>query len=215
MTEPDPVQADPQASTEAGAGAFALISAHTDWLHHRLRIEGPTAQLGAFRAAAAGTGVIPWRLDLDRMEEDLFLRLVAPPPGHTRRLSMEGARLLAAELRDAVARRHALATARVGQSAACPFDLHALLPVPATILQLGPDHPHALAWLWTHWGTTQALRHVAVMPDRGPRRPSSSEPAVFAVSFWSADWTPWRALATLREGWPALRFAVTPRYELA
>ena len=43
----------------------------------------------------------------------------------------------------------------------------------------------------------------------------SSDAAVFAVSFWSADWRPWRALATLREQWPALRFSVTPSYELA
>src|SRR5947209_2242126 len=86
------------------------------------------------------------------MEEVCFLRLVAPPLGHARTLSIDGARLLAAELRDAVARRHALAIARVGQSLACPFDLHALLPPPATNLQLGPDHPEPLAWLWTHWG---------------------------------------------------------------
>ena len=68
--------------------------------------------------------------------------------------------MLAAELRDAVARRHALAVARVGRSTACPFDLHALVPVPADVLRLGPDHPDALPWLWAHWGTTQALRHV-------------------------------------------------------
>lgn len=192
-----------------------MAPAHTDWLYHRLQISGPAEQVSAFRKEAAGAGVIPWRLDLDRMEEDFFLRLAAPPPGHARTLSMEGARLLAAELRDAVARRHALAVDRVGQSSACPFDLHALLPVTAALLRLGPDHRDALAWLWTHWGTTQALRHVAAEPASGRHPPSSSNLAVFAVAFWSADWTPWRALATLRERWPALRFAVTPRYELA
>jgi len=200
-----PVAAEPRA---------ALAPAHTDWLYHRLEIVGPAAQVAAFRAAAAGAGIIPWHLDLDRMEEDFFLRLAAPPPGHARTLSLDGARLLAAELRDAVARRHALAVARVGQSAACPFDLHALLPVPAEILQLGPDHPDALAWLWTHWGTTQALRHVSADTEAGRRRSPSSDASVFVVTFWSADWTPWRALATLRARWPALRFAVTPSYEL-
>jgi len=193
----------------------AMAPAHTGWLYHQLQISGPAAQVSGFRKAAAGVGVIPWRLDLDRMEEDFFLRLAAPPAGHARTLSIEGARLLAAELRDAVARRHALAVARVGQSAPSPFDLHALLPVPSTILQLGPDHPDALAWLWTHWGTTQALRHVAIDFAAERRRSVSSDAAIFAVIFWSADWTPWRALATLRERWPALRFAVTPRYELA
>lgn len=192
-----------------------LAPAHTDWLYHHLQISGPASQVSAFRKAATGAGVIPWRLDLDRMEEDFFLRLVAPPPGHARSLSMDGARLLAAELRDAVGRRQALAVARVGQSSACPLDLHALVPVPIPISQLGPDHPDALIWLWTHWGTMQALRHVADETASGRRPSVSSDTAVFAVTFWAADWTPWRALATLREQWPALRFSVTPSYELA
>ena len=192
----------------------SVTRAHTDWLYHRLQISGQAPQVSAFRKEAAGAGVIPWRLDLDRMEEDFFLRLAAPPPGHARTLSIDGARLLAAELRDAVARRHALAVAQVGQSSACPFDLHALLPVPAAVLQLGPDHPDTLAWLWAHWGTTQALRHVIAATATGRRRSRSSDAAAFAVTFWSADWTPWRALATLHERWPALRFVVTPSYEL-
>ena len=91
----------------------AVAPAHTDWLFHHLRIEGPAEALAAFRAAASGAGIIPWHLDLDRVEEDAFLRLAAPQ-GQARTLSLEGARMLAAELRDAVARRHALAVARVG-----------------------------------------------------------------------------------------------------
>jgi hypothetical protein len=145
--------------------------------------------VSAFRSAASGAGIIPWHLDLDRMEEDFFLRLVAPPPDHARRLSLEGARLFAAELRDAVARRHALAVARVGQSTGCPFDLHALVPVPESVLRLGPDHPDGLAWLAAHWGTTHTLRHVAIEAET--RRPVRTGEAVFAVTFWSADWTPW------------------------
>lgn len=190
-----------------------MAPAHTDWLHHRLEVSGPPAELDAFRSEAAGAGVIPWHLDLDRMEEDWFLRLAAPPPGHVRTLSMEGARMLAAELRDAVARRQGLALAGVGRSAACPFDLHALLPVPSAILRLGPDHPDALSWLWTHWGTTQALRHVTL--KTGHRRSVPADAVPFAITFWSADWTPWRALAVLRGRWPALRFAVAPSYALA
>ena len=184
----------------------ALAPAQTDWLFHHLRIEGPAAQVAAFRSVAAGAGIIPWHLELDRMEEDAFLRLAAPK-GQARTLSLDGARMLAAELRDAVARRHALAMARVGRSRACCFDLHSLVPVPAEILRLGPDHPDALFWLWAHWGTIDALRHVA----RAPATASSS----FRVSFWSADWTPWRALTAIETRWPALRFEVKPRYELA
>ena len=184
----------------------ALAHAQTDWLFHHLQIEGPAAQVSAFRTAASGAGVIPWHLDLDRIEEDAFLRLAAPK-GQARTLSLDGARMLAAELRDAVARRHALAVARVGRSQACCFDLHSLVPMPGEILRLGPDHPDALLWLWTHWGTTDALRHVALVP--------AAAASSFRVIFWSADWTPWRALAAIAARWPALRFEVKPRYELA
>ena len=196
--------------------------AHTDWLHHRVRVTGPAGDLAAFRAAAAGAGTIPWQLDLDRMEEDLFHLLVAPPaPAGAadpppRRLSLHGARILAGELRDAAGRRQELAAARVGLSRACPFDLHALVPVPEAVLWHGPDDPRALAWLWQHWGTTEALRRVAADaeaedPMSGRRQTGA---AVFAVTFWSADWTPWRALARIAADWPALRFATRPSYDM-
>ncbi|MBV8912140.1 MAG: hypothetical protein JOZ05_03740, partial [Acetobacteraceae bacterium] len=164
---------------------------HTDWLYHHLTVAGPEDRVAAFRRAATGAGVIPWTLDLDRMEEDFFHRLMVPPTGQLRTLSLDGARLLAAELRDAVARRHAAAVARVGRSTACPFDLFSVVPVPADVLRLGPDHPDALSWLWTHWGTTQALRHVV------SRQPSGVSGQGWRVGFWAADWTPWRAVATV------------------
>jgi len=89
--------------------------------------------------------------------------------------------------------------------------------VPADVLRLGPDDPAALAWLWTHWGTTQALRHVASVSDAFPNDPIAPTPgeAVFRVTFWSADWTPWRALAQLAARWPTLRFALRPSYDAA
>lgn len=118
----------------------AVGPAHTDWLSRRLLVSGPAEQVAGFRLEAAGAGIIPWHLDLDRMEEDFFLRLVASP-GHARTLSLDGARLLAAELRDPVARRHALAVARVGRSAACVFDLHALVPCPRPFSASAPITP--------------------------------------------------------------------------
>ena len=141
-----------------------------------------------------------------------FANLTTPaaPIGQARRLSLEGARMLAAELRDAVARRHALAVARVGRDRTCCFDLHVLVPAPGDILRLGPDHPEALQWLWTHWGTTDALRRVVPAPDRDETAPVRT---VWRISFWSADWTPWRALATIRGRFPELRFDVQPHYE--
>lgn len=187
----------------------AIAPAHTDWLFHHLRIEGPAAAMAVFRDAAAGAGVIPWHLNFDRVEEDVFLRLAAPN-GQARTLSLEGARMLAAELRDAVARRHALAVVRVGQDQTCCFDLHALVPVSGEVLRLGPDHPKALHWLWTHWGTTDALRRVALASDRDETAPAET---VWRISLWSADWTPWRALAAIRARFPQLGFDMQPHYE--
>ena len=177
---------------------------HPDWLHHHLTIAGPGDVLEKFRGAAAGAGTVPWQLDIDRMEEDLFHVLAGAG-----QLSLEGARVLSGQLREAVARRQALAVARVGRSLACPFDLQALVPVPDTILCLGPDHPGALAWLWAHWGTTEALRHVGEVDGAG--RCTKGAPAL-ELRFWSADWTPWRALEKTRAAWPALRFDMRPDY---
>jgi len=195
--------------------AAPLRLAHTDWLHHHLAITGPAPAVAAFREAAAGAGLIPWPLDGTRLEEDCFYRLVAPPAPQRRTLSLAGARLLARQLRDAARRRHDLARGLVGRSRACPFDLHALIPVRDDVLALGRDDPAALAWLWTHWGTTEALRHVAedTATEPDPRRPLADGEAAFRLTFWSADWTPWRALATLAARWPALRFTVRPTYD--
>lgn len=213
------------AAEPSGTGGRHPVSpGHTDWLHHRLTVSGPADTVTAFRAAATGAGTLPWTLDLDRMEEDLFHALVAPRPPQRRRLSVAGARALARQLREAAERRHALVMAQVGSRAetqsvcgrACPFDLQALLPVPDAVLRLGPDHPDALAWLWAHWGTTQALRHV--MEDRfvtlGRHKVRRRDPGVLHLSFWSADWTPWRALAQVAARWPTLRFDVRPTYGL-
>lgn len=177
-----------------------LRLAHTDWLYHHLDIEGPPEAVDAFAAAAAGAGTIPWRLDLDQIEEDLFHTLAGAGT-----LSLHGAEILARQLREAAGRRHRLAVDRVGRSRACPFDLHALLPVPDEVLPLGPTHPDALAWLWSAWGTTDALRHVT--------RRSASTPTRLSLAFWSADWTPWRALHTLQAAWPRLRLTVRPHYQ--
>jgi hypothetical protein len=109
-----------------------------------------------------------------------------------------------------------VAVARVGHSRACPFDLHALVPVPAAILQRGPDHPDAIGWLWQHWGTTQALRHVA--PDTaslkgdGFQQPAEKDLLLLRLRFWSADWTPWRALQRIQADSPALRFDIRLDY---
>lgn len=179
--------------------AAPLRPAHTDWLFHHLDVEGSAAAVSVFADAAAGSGTIPWQLDLDLLEEDSFHTLAGAGT-----LSIHGAQVLAGQLRAAVGRRHRVAIGRVGHSRACPFDLHALVPVPEGVLSLGPDHPNAVAWLWTAWGTTDALRHVI-------RRPASTQTQL-SLAFWSADWTPWRALETLRTRWIDLRFTMHPIY---
>jgi len=63
--------------------------------------------------------------------------------------------------------------------------------------------------------STEALRHVA--DDSGA--PAAGEavreakPDRWYLRFWSADWTPWRALNHLGRPWPALRFDCRPTYE--
>jgi hypothetical protein len=206
----------PAEHAEADRRAVLLRLAHTDWLHHRLAVIGAGDQIAAFRRAAAGAGIIPWQLDFDRLEEDVFHLLVAPPSSQPRTLSVVGARVLAGQLREAVGRRHERAVARVGASQACPFDLHALVPVPDKMLRLGPDDPVALAWLWEHWGTTQPLRHVAedVVALQEVQRRSVLAVGQDAVhlTFWSADWTPWRAVEAVATRWPELRFDIRPTY---
>jgi hypothetical protein len=199
----------------AGQGRAAvevLAPGHTDWLYHHLHVTGAPGAVAAFRGAAAGAGVIPWAHDRGAAAEAWFHLLVAPPPPQRRSLSLEGARILAGQLRDAADARGRLVAERAAASRTCPLDLHRLLPVPDRLLRLGPDHRESRAWLWDHWGTTEALRSVVELPVGGRGGARRRDPGLFWVGFWSADWTPWRALLKLRDRWPALRIEVRPLY---
>lgn len=199
---------------EKHAGASALKSApaplrpaHTDWLYHHLDVDGPASELAAFSDAAAGSGTIPWVLDLAQLEEDAFHTLAGAGM-----LSLHGAKVLAEQLRHAAARRYLLAVSRVGHSRACPLDLHALVPVPDEILSLGPARLDALTWLWEAWGTTEALRCVTLAPASQQSDDAPDGHTRLRILFWSADWTPWRALQRVQADWPGLRFTVRPFY---
>lgn len=182
---------------------------HVDWLRNELHVVGPAETVARFREAAAGSGVVPWTFDLDRLEEDVFLPMAAPEGGE-RAISVAGARILARRLREAVARSQERALTRRLTDRSCPLDLHGLLPVPESILRLGPDDPASRAWLWSHWGTTRALRQVRELPAAGDRRRRRT--AQMRIELWSADWSPWQALRRLRLDWPDLRLDLRPDY---
>jgi hypothetical protein len=174
-------------------------------------ITGPAPAIAAFLEAAAGPGNIPWEYpDLDLEVEDRVQALVQPPDG-SRGLDVESARVLARELRDAIFDHQKKVITGAARSRACPFDLHRLVPVPAEILQLGPDHLASLAWLQTNWGTTMPLRHVQLLP--GKPQTAKRKTVRRTMEFFSADWTPWAALAAIREASPALGFDVRPDYD--
>ncbi len=180
------------------------------WLYHHLMVSGPAETVAAFAAAAHGAGVIPWQLDCAAIEEDVFIRAVSQPPGR-RTLTVAGCRILARQFRERVEARQARAAARVGHSQACPFDLHTLLPVPASILQLGPSHPEALAWLTAHWGLTDRLRQVVARPKPTTGRRLPQGHAVVGYGFFTAGETPHVTVAQLAQRWPALRWTLQPR----
>jgi hypothetical protein len=103
----------------------------------------------ALRRATAGAGAIPWAYpDLDRWEEDQVHALVQPPDRSVG-LSPTAARVLARQLSGAVENHHQRVVAASGTTP-CPFDLHAIIPVPSDILQRGPDDPASHAWLQTN-----------------------------------------------------------------
>ena len=173
-----------------------------DWLRNRLTVSGPAGDVTRFREAARGTGGIPWQLDLEAEEARLFAPMAGGGPE---------ARVLARLLREVIARRHDRVRTRWNERGACPLDLHRLVPIPARILQLGDDAPAAQDWLRAHWGTLWPLRHVRLVEANADRRRRRTARLLF--EFWSADWTPWQALRRVRQDWPALVLAVTPRYD--
>jgi hypothetical protein len=203
---------DPKVGAAASAGAATdMCLPNPDWLAHRLTVAGPTATLAAFQDAVAGPGVLPWRRSLTAPAEGFFNRMVAVPV-HARGISVAGAHILAEQLRDALAARHAVADEAINVRA-CSLDLQMLIPMPDDLLGLGPDDPRAIAWLWAQWGTTWPLRHVAVRPAGAAvrRRLTNGHDSV-VFRFHAADWSPWPALLAMRARWPALRFELQPDY---
>jgi hypothetical protein len=188
----------------------AAAGAAADWRFHHLTISGPRGAVEAFAQAARGSGITPWHLDYAAIEEDIFARAVSQPASR-RNLTVAGCRILARQFRERVERHQGRAAERVGQSVACPFDLHALLPVPETILQLGPTHPEALAWLAAYWGVTDRLRQVVVREKATTGRRLPAGHAVIGYGFFAHRETPDAAIARLAARWPTLRLTLRRR----
>jgi hypothetical protein len=191
----------------AGEAADILCLPNPDWLPHILAITGAPAELEAFQRAATGPGVIPWQRDYSRLEEDWLHRLLAASPAE-RALSVYAARIAARELRDALEALEMRAADRPERNA-CPLDLNVLVPVPFKLLALEPDDPAVLGWLWAHWGTTWMLREIEIVTSAsGTDVRAVAGHDVLRFRFFAADWTPWRALETIRVNWPALSFTL-------
>jgi hypothetical protein len=207
--QPDSVTVPPKRRGRRAAAAVASVStsAGPAWLWHHLTITGPAADVAAFAEAARGPGVIPWHVDYTQVEEDMFHRAVAGRGG----LSIEGCHILARQFRERIEARDAKVASQIGQSRACPFDLHVLLPIPPDILRRGPMDPASLAWLARHWGTRDELRKIVDRPNPSPGRRLPSGHAVVSYGFHTSGETPRAATDQLGARWPALRFVLTPR----
>jgi hypothetical protein len=203
-------QASPSPPKPRGRRPAMQAAAVPPWLYHHLTISGPAEAVASFGDAARGAGIVPWRVESARLEEDIF-HLAASQPRPVRSLTVEGCRILARQFRERAEARAGQAAALVGRSRACPFDLHTLLPVPPAILELGPTHPEAFTWLAAHWGITNSPRQVAEWPGTTAGRRLPRGHRVIGYSFFTAGETPEVALAQLRPRWPTLRFMLQPR----
>lgn len=207
---PPAVDTTPRRRGRRPDAARAAADAAPGWLYHHLTVSGPAETVNEFAAVARGAGVIPWRFDFDRFEEDVFLRAAAVPAAE-RGLSIDGCHLLARQFRSLVEAHLARAAARVDCGRECPFDLHALLPVPDAILALGATHPEALAWLAAHWGVTDRLRQVTLRTGATAGRRLPRGHGVIGYGFFTPGETPHRAVAALAARFAALRFMLRPR----
>jgi hypothetical protein len=209
--DPDVAAARPKRRGRRPAAPLPAVAQDpADWRFHHLTISGPAVTVDSFAAAARGSGITPWQLDYTAIEDDIFVRAVSQPASR-RHLTVEGCRILARQFREKIEMRQARAAALVGQSLACPFDLHALLPVPAAILLLGPTDPAVLSWLTAHWGVTDRLRQVSLRDKATAGRRLPAGHTVIGYSFFTHCETPDAAINQLAARWPTLRFVLQHR----
>ena len=184
--------------------AQAVADTGIAWQWWHLVVHGPADEVASFATAARGPGFIPWRIDDSGFEESV----VAFAFGGVKRpsLSVADCRILARQFRDAIEARRARNEAQPGRATRCPLDLQALVPVPATLLHLGPRHPEAEAWLRRHWGVLDQPRHAGVLKGHtaGKRLARGHVPIVYG--FYTEGPAPEAARLALQQRWPALVF---------
>ncbi len=184
--------------------------AHEEWLFHHLIVVGPAENIALFQEAASGPGIIPWRLDYDAIEEDIFNLTVSQPPA-VRGVSVEYCRAQARQFVERIQAREARAAERAGSGRGCPFDLQVLLPIPPDILELGIQHPAAIAWLARHWGTEHRLLQVATSVEARPGRRIPAHNSFLGYSFFTVDHAPKAAVETIARSRPGLSFTLRSR----
>ena len=197
------------ASRRRPAIRVACAPGGTGLAHHHLTVCGPAEIVDAFAAARAARGSSrgDWILPTSR-RPCLIWRCRNRRPGEPSRskpaVSWRGN---FATGRGASGARRGVGRPQSGVS----VDLHRLLPVPASILQLGPVHAAALAWLATHLGISDRLRQVTLRENAttGRRRPRGH--AVIGCGFFTTGDTPHAAISRLAACWPALRLMLQPR----
>ena len=186
-----------------------LANSDTTFLYAHLTVAGPEREVGEFERRARGPGVIPWYFDGDVLEEDIFLMAIQAPD---RSLTVEGCRILAHQFRLRAEERHSqvLALVEAGNTR-CPLDLHALLPVPESLLRRGLSDSRSRAWLRKQWGVETALCKVVVLPEKKNQSTKSIKNRALQYGFFSEKSLPERAVRRLTELWPALHFTLVER----
>lgn len=179
------------------------------WIFHHLTVFGPAQQVAGFAEAARGPGFVPWRYDYAEIEQRLF-HMALLQPSAKRSLSIDGCRILARQFRRRIEANHDRAAA-IGQSRSCPFDLHVLLPVPPTILALGPSDPRARDWLRANWGLSDAPRQIALRAGATASKRLPAGHRVVGYGFFTEGEMPDTAIAALRPRWPGLSFRLLAR----
>ncbi|MCW8087359.1 hypothetical protein [Sabulicella glaciei] len=142
------------------------------------------------------------------------MALLLQQPPERRSMGLEGARILAREMRDWIRDGTDLVHSAVGVRSDCSFDLHSLVPILWRVLQLGPDDPKSLAWMWENWGTTWTLRRVEEVPlAKAGKKMVALGQSLVRYRFWSADWSLYQPLEKLRGELPALSVRLSYQVE--